>query len=67
MYEDLCKAVGDERFDFIRDLKIRDVQNICRYAKSCNACPLALHYTYNTAFRVFVAWNTIRENWSRKY
>lgn len=45
MYEELCSVVGDKRFDMIRDLKIRDVQNICRYARSCKVCPLALHYT----------------------
>ena len=45
MYEELCSVVGEERFDLIRELKIRDVQHICKYAKNCKVCPLALHYT----------------------
>lgn len=44
MYEELCRVVGDERFELIRELKIRDINNICKYAKNCKACPLALHY-----------------------
>ena len=44
MYEELCRAVGDERFELICELKIRDINNICKYAKNCKVCPLALHY-----------------------
>ena len=45
MYEELCGAVGEDRFDLIRDLKISDINNICRFVKrNCKICPLALHY-----------------------
>ena len=44
MFEDLCRAVGEERFKKIAELKLFDSDEICHRVKSCVNCPLALHY-----------------------
>ena len=45
MYEELCQAVGQERFDKINKLKLFDADVICHKIKTCSLCPFALHYT----------------------
>ena len=44
MYEELCAAVGEERMKKIDDLKLIDIDVICKRVKHCKDCPLALHY-----------------------
>lgn len=44
MYEKLCAAVGDERFELIGKLNHNEIDYICSHVKSCRLCPLALHY-----------------------
>ncbi len=44
MFEDLCQAVGDERFKKIEELNLFDCDEICHRVKQCSDCPFALHY-----------------------
>lgn len=45
MYEDLCKALGEDRFALIRELSSSDIDRIHRtFKNNCKKCPLALHY-----------------------
>ena len=44
MYEKLCSSIGEERLALIADLKLCDIDYICKRVKRCRDCPLALHY-----------------------
>ena len=44
MYEKLCSSVGEERLALIAELKLCDIDYICKRVRRCRDCPLALHY-----------------------
>ena len=44
MLEKLCSSVGEERLKMVSELKLWEIDYICRRAKKCSECPLALHY-----------------------
>ena len=53
MYEKLCSSIGEERLALIADLKLCDIDYICKRVKRCRDCPLALHYVdYNKIPRI---------------
>ena len=44
MYEKLCSSVGEERLKMIADLKLYEIDLICKRVKRCAECPLGLHF-----------------------
>ena len=44
MYEKLCSSVGEERLKMIADLKLYEIDLICKRVKRCAECSLGLHF-----------------------